>query len=1205
MSKSRKKNQTDFDFNFKKRETFGENPGDNFINDFEENLNFENLDSDIQKLPSEESAMLVLPSEVDSLAANHLLVSDGYYKDNTLKILKKDAKTGADYNRYESEEDFSGFSQPEKSYIGRKNSTSWSGSIDDLRQKFGFSWQKFFRKMAIFLLIASILVITGITSVAAIAIDYWNSTPSIDRLERDPNQNSIVYARDGKTKIYEFYKEEKREELEDINEIPLVMQLAVVALEDENYWDADNTTGIPWKNLAGASKECFLTAGGNCRGASGISQQLIKNMTGDDERSPDRKLRELFIAVKLNQGNSKSEILRKYLNWVPFGRNSYGVQEASRAYFGRPINAKNQAGSFVLTAPEACYLAAMIQRPSYYESGIAKISEANKMKNIPTTASREVELDEQGQPVQNPGTEIPASSKDLEFRKDACLTKLHELELPLENGMLGRYIDSKEELEKLKNVGVISAPNMAVAQDAKQKGLVAFVNIPVEDPFPHFREYITKEVTKFISERQLYEEGYEIVTTLDPALQREMEELVKANEPTIRSVGGDNASTVILDGPSGEIMAMVGSLGYDREDIDGKVNIATSPQQPGSSIKPYVYMAAFANGFNPSTVVTDVRTRWQGYEPRNFDGTFRGPVTMRRALQGSLNIPAVKTLFLVNDEPQYNVQSKLDTFFDFTDSLGLVFPCVEGASNILFETKNNGVETCVPSAEKGITQADVDKAYRGRCYIATALGGCELTLVSHASAMNTILQEGNRRTATPFISIRRRSTGEDVYTKIQASNKPVYLTTTADPATAALARQVSNVMADYESRIPEFGNLRFNLELNDKRWRVAAKTGTSNGPRDFWTVGGSPYYTVALWAGKTDNGLMSPNASAGVIIARVWKDIMERLHRDKEPKNFSTEGLQRYFVRTGTSQPDPNNPEAQPKPTGQSELLTEKQIESLSRKSGVVAISNKADLEAVKKQSIIVNRTSLIPGEIVINKYDGLLFVEGQTPQENKQSKVCNFLIPEFPDPNWSTPVMQFIENKPEFCNIPEPSGSTASSSIEITSNLTENAVNSVSEIQVRAGFAQNSSRTVSKMNLFRNGQLIASQNSGFITTSSEPFMSGVSTFTVEVFDNLGQKYLKTISGVQFGDSLEIGAVNCQNLPPGVPTNCNFTIKTSKNLSNVSLRISNGDFTSCAVTGQNNLIVTCNGVPTDQAGSSSGSPVTINIDGVLFHKVIS
>ncbi len=1066
-----------------------------------------------------DDAWFALPSEQGSQNLDEILEKDGYLVEKPRQIVRKGSKIGTEFNTHSNANN-----SQEGVVLGRKGNTSWSQNIKDLRKNFGFSWKRFGRKSLVAGLVVILLLVVSTTTVSAVLIDIWNTTPSIDDLERDPNQSSVVYARDGKTKIFEFYQEERREVVslclqnEPIetqpNCIPTEMQLAIVALEDENFHD--NELGIPWRNIAGAGFKCFTSVGDECRGASGLSQQLIKNITEDDDRSVDRKIRELFTAVQLNENTSTTEILDKYLNWVPFGRNAYGVQQASRSYFNKDIKDINII--------EACYLSSMVQQTSYFEGGVRRIGDANiqisngllGIENVDETVVENVDGQEIAVNVNADDSALTAA-RDLEFRKNVCLQKLEEKEFPLENGVRGKYIESKDQLLSLQTTPVVSTTDEAAGQVARTENKVAFVTLPVSDPYPHFREYITKELTKFISETELYEEGYDIITTLDPQIQQDVTQIVAESEPQITRFEANNASAVVVDGPTGQVVAMVGSLAYNRADIDGKVNIATSAQQPGSSIKPYIYAAAFRNGFNPGTMINDMQTNWGSYTPKNFDNRFRGPVSMRRALQGSLNIPAVKTLFLVNDDPASNQASKLDTFFNYTESMGVVFPCVEGASNPdRFGVKNAGVETCAPNEIKGVTAEDVKNAYRGRCFIASALGGCEVTLLSHTTGINTFLQEGNLRTATPFISIKKKKGGEDVYLKKQSSATPVYPVKDADEENKLIARQVTQVMSDYSSRAAEFGSSRTLLELKDKRWKVAAKTGTSNGPRDLWTVGGTPYYSISVWVGRTDNGAMASNVSSSIGAAPVWNRIMEYMHNGKEVKNFSTEGLTRVFVnsRTGLNNntpADPNQPAEPQRPTGSVEYLTKKQIEQLNKKTGVVALATPAEVEKYKAQSIFENRSTVLPASYFVNKADGKLFVEGTTDESNKEEVRCFLLVAEFNTPAWRNPSDEWSKRDPSYCNIPEPSTQTGPL-IAVEPDIATNLItgnNAISNVTMSASFPAATGLTVTTVRILRDGTQLASTAGAVTAAAVNP---GPGNFVFEVTDNNGKVYTRSVS---------------------------------------------------------------------------------------------
>jgi membrane peptidoglycan carboxypeptidase len=790
----------------------------------------------------------------------------GVNKDNQLvKVVSAGSKVGTGMNLKSIS------NIKETPVIGHKQNSKFSSVIKKkiwfLSLPINIISYKFTTFLTLSLIIGFVLVATSL----ALFIDLWSSAPSLATILKQPIQSSVVYARDGTTKIYEFFKEERREFV-PIEKIPKVMQLAVIALEDENFYKNDQ--GIPWKNMLGAMQKCLLTGGDSCRGGSGLSQQLVKVMTNQKESSIDRKVKELVTAIKLNQEKNHTDLLEAYLNWVSFGRNAYGVEQASRAYYGRSISDKT-GDKFSLTAPEACFLAAIIQSPGKYPEGIGKPDSA--------------------------------AWKDLVDRKNTCLSKLRNLELPIDDeGTIGRWINSENELARLQSQKAQVAES-GKAKELRESNKIAFVNSTVEDPFPHFREYITNELKKTIGEKALYEGGLKIITTLDPVVQKKAEKIIADSEAGLNAVYASNAGSLILDGPTGQILAMVGSIDYNRNDIDGKVNITTSPRQPGSSIKPYVYANMWSNGYSPATILKDEAINWQGYEPKNFSGRFSGPVSTHYALQNSLNIPAVKALLLGVQEKANNGYEQdaygrnelvLNGFFNLAEKVGLNFPCIPSG---------DGAACDNPDTAK--------TAYRDRCFVSSALGGCETTMLSHTTGFNTLLQEGNLRTATPFLSIVGKDSSnqeKEIYSGYENQYYPK-VDAVMDPN---VARQVANVMTDYETRAREFGSLRFNLELNDKKWRVAAKTGTSNGPKDFWVMGGSPYYTVGLWAGRNDNQNMSQDSSASKVTGSIWHDIMESLHAGKEVKNFSTEGLQSV----------------------KNELLTPLQRQEINSKGGVVDV---------------------------------------------------------------------------------------------------------------------------------------------------------------------------------------------------------------------------------------------------------------------------
>ena len=823
----------------------------------------------------------------------------------------------------------------EKGIIGKKLNQKYSTGIKRFKTFLNYPLEGFGRKASLWIciLLCILVIFSGIFMI--FLGDIWANSPNLEQFMKRPSESSVVYARDGKTKIYEYYKEERRE-LISITKIPKVMQLAVIALEDENFYR--NEQGIPWKNIVGAMQKCVSSGGESCRGGSGLTQQLVKVMTKNQEVSTTRKIRELVSAIKLNQDSNHTDILEAYLNWVSFGRNSYGIEQAAKSFYGKSVSEKDSRGEYTLNPAEACFLASLIQSPGYYPSGIGK-----------------------------PETD---AYKSLVIRKNLCLNKLNDLDLPIDNsGTLGKYVSSLADLKKWQNMDT-DLVDYKDAETERQKNKVVFIKPRTDDPFPHFRAYLTEELIKMYGEQTVYNGGLKVVTTLDPNTQVKTQNIIKDSESKLNYAGANNAGGLILDGPTGEIIAMVGSIDYNREDIDGQVNMTTTPRQPGSSIKPYVYASAYQNGFNPGTVLLDAPINFGKFEPLNFDKKFYGPITAREAMQNSLNIPAVKSLYLSATPNNYpNGQSGLDNLKVFTDKTGLDFPYFD----------------------------------QGTCGVATALGGCEVRMIDHATGINTLLQEGKKSTATPFLEISTKEkdfiTGkestQDLYNLVTNSQNNPYPQENGaiDPG---VARQTANVMSDTESRYKSiWGSSAQYLTLPD--WSsvggIAAKTGTTSDVKDMWVVGGSPYYTVLVWNGNTDNKPMSQKASSSGVTGKIWQEIMKKVHTGKDKKNFSKEGLIPTALNPATGLLQEG---------GKLELLTSKQVDKLKE---VQAKINSGQVD-YNNGSIFTNRTSVFGSKIKVNKIDKKLIPDNDQgkawPPQLTEEIFCQVSISEFPlAENW------------------------------------------------------------------------------------------------------------------------------------------------------------------------------------------------------------
>lgn len=777
-----------------------------------------------------------------------------------------------------------------------------------LKQAFGFF------KVGGFVVV--ILLVFSLIGAGVWVSGKYNALGSITDRINTPSQGSVVYDRNGQ-EMFRYYDAGEKREIVPIDQIPEVMQLAVIAMEDENFYY--NEDGIPWSNLVGSALKCLRPGYGECRGGSGLSQQLIKKtITNRTYATFDNKVDELLGAYKFNQEVTKQDVLRLYLNVVPFGRNTYGVEEASKSYFGKSIGEKKD-GKFTLTVPEACFIGSMLPKPEGFAVGIREKLDGKETDDWIT----------------------------LKARQEACIEKLGTQQIaPTDKGTFISFTD----IEKYK------------------KEEVKFLPYKNEDvKFGHIKNFITQELIGrfknsgetnpygFKNESDLLTRGLRIKTTFDLNIQNELEETTKKGvENNVKPNGGNNSASIVLDGPSGQILGMVGSADFNNKDIDGEVNMITSARQPGSSIKPFVYASAFNNGFNPSTVLLDQAIDFGGnYKPLNFDKTFNGPVSMRYALQNSLNIPAVKALYLSSDPtntPDGN--GGLKNFKKFLDKTGDSFPYWD----------------------------------KGVCGVATALGGCEVKILDHATGINTLLQEGKKTPATPFLEIisvdknfvTGENTTQDLYNlATNGPNNPYpKIEQAIDPN---IARQTANVLSDYAARDPKvWGNTSDNLILKD--WtgenQIAAKTGTTNDYKDAWTVGGSPYFTVVTWAGNTDGKPMSDKVASASITGPIWHDIMVKLHKDKTKKGFSREGLEQFTVEG--RKPD---------------LLTKSQIQK----------EKEAKKPTQDQNSIFYTRNPFAVSSVKVNKLDGKLIPEGsELPEYLIENINCGGGGSEFPSaPNW------------------------------------------------------------------------------------------------------------------------------------------------------------------------------------------------------------
>ncbi len=375
------------------------------------------------------------------------------------------------------------------------------------------------------------------------------------------------------------------------------------------------------------------------------------------------------------------------------------------------------------------------------------------------------------------------------------------------------------------------------AEDARQAELRYQPRKPVFLA-PHWAVYARELIEQKYGTKLLYQGGLKIYTTLDLELQHRMEEVARANAPTLAQRDANNTSIVVMNPRTGEVLAIVGSMDYWNTEIGGQVNVALTEQQPGSSIKPLVYLSAFAKGHTPATTVVDEKIEIPDdlgriWRPENYDKRFHGTVTLRSALGNSLNIPAVKELQFA------------------------------------------GIESVADLAKRmGITTWDD----RRRLGLSMSLGGAEVRPLDLTAAYAVLANNGLK---IPPVAITKvidadGSVVEDY--KVPQGEQVV------DPRYAYM---VTNILSDNSARLVTFGP---NNLLQMPR-PAAAKTGTTDQYRDTWTVGYTPNLAIGVWVGNTDNRPMQEVLSS-MSAGKIWREAMDAAsaHLQLPPEDFPRPG---------------------------------------------------------------------------------------------------------------------------------------------------------------------------------------------------------------------------------------------------------------------------------------------------------------------------
>ncbi len=582
-----------------------------------------------------------------------------------------------------------------------------------------------------------------------------------DSIMNKNNTGLLLLDRNNKP-FFQFYEAKNLSSI-PLSQIPLLTQKAVIAAEDKDFY---KHPGFSPKSIVGALiadlRRKDLSFGG-----STITQQLVKSSLLHSNKDFLRKYQEVVLAEELERKYSKDQILEMYLNSVYFGEGSFGIDSAAKNYFGK--------NSQQLDLAESTILAAVLPAPSMLSPKTGNFDAAKKRQEI----------------------------------------------------ILNRMVEQK----------YIS---QAQADDAASEKLV-FTNPdnPLNKIAPHFALMVRDFLISKYGEEEIIRSGYKVKTTLDLDLQQFAEEQVKKQVLSLEKDGVSNGAAVMMDPKTGEILAMVGSIDWFNSDF-GQVNVATTPRQVGSSFKPIVYAAGIEEGkITAATVLKDVPTKFprdnnpysaeflsgrEVYQPKDYDGRYRGLVLARRALANSLNIPSVEVLSKV------------------------------------------GIPNAVEMAQKlGITSLGDPSNYG----LSLVLGAAEIRLVELTGAYSVFANGGSFNPPASIVSISDKN-DQSVYS---------YIPNPQNVLSPQVAYIISSILSDNRTRAEEFGNL-----LNISRV-AAVKTGTTEDYKDALTLGYTPQIAVGVWVGNNNNKPMDQVAGS-MGAAPIWKALMEKYLEGKPVEAF-------------------------------------------------------------------------------------------------------------------------------------------------------------------------------------------------------------------------------------------------------------------------------------------------------------------------------
>jgi membrane peptidoglycan carboxypeptidase len=644
------------------------------------------------------------------------------------------------------------------------------------------------------------LVGAGFLFVFLVFLWYAKDLPTPGKINaRITAQTTKFYDSSGNHLLYSLYGNENRTVIQD-NEIPVDVKNATIAIEDKSFYKHG---AFSWVGILRAAV-VDVTHHGVVQGGSTITQQYVKNALLDPtDRSFSRKIKELILSLEISQFYSKKDILDMYLNEIPYGNRAYGIESACKSFFPQDVTAKNTKDEICaknMDLGQSALMAALLNAPTYYSP-------------------------------------YGDHQQDLIDRQHLVL------DLMVDQGLA-----TKAQADAAKWTMADLDPDSPKISHTQN----LYANL---DPrVAHFVLYAQEYLENKYGTTTVTEGGLNVITTMDYDKQLKAYDAVQKNMNNIKALGGSNAAMVVADPKNGHIEAMIGS--YDFNDPKfGAFNVATAQRQPGSSFKPIVYSTLIASNKNQScakdrscptygagTTYYDVPTNFgtpdNPYQPHNFGNKNYGIITMRQALAGSLNVPAVKSLAMA------------------------------------------GIPESLQTAQSlGVTTLDQSPDSYG---LSLVLGTGGVELVQMANAYESFANGGQHYASTPILTLK------DQHNRVLEDNtKPPKPKQALDPQVASI---MADILSDTNAKKFVFANdlVLNNICANNKSTNcvhVGVKTGTTEHFNDAWTIGFTPDIVAGVWVGNNDDSPMS--GAAADIAAPVWRTYMNSVLEGKPNQPFA------------------------------------------------------------------------------------------------------------------------------------------------------------------------------------------------------------------------------------------------------------------------------------------------------------------------------